>query len=149
MWHVGLIQTAFIVECKLVFRSKQKFANTDYHGDVNAEVFKNLFMKLLHYAGTKLKNAAVVMDNKGYHSVLLSKAPTTSSRKYEVGHIYWLQKSNICHDSSHIRNELLTLVSVFKLVNKFYKLNKIAFSRGQTVIHLPLDNPVELILTLS
>jgi hypothetical protein len=54
---------------KLVFRSKQKLANTDYHGDVNEEVFKSSFMKLLHYAGTKLKNAVIMMDNISYRSI--------------------------------------------------------------------------------
>jgi hypothetical protein len=143
------VQTGFIVGCKLVFRSKQKLANMDYCGNVNAEVFKTSFMKLLHYASTKLINAIIMMDNTSYHSILLRKALTTSSRKCEVTHIYWLQKSNICCDLSHIRNETLTLVPLFKPVSKFYELNKISFSRGHTVFHLPLCNPLELIWTLS
>jgi hypothetical protein len=61
-------------------------------------VLKTSFMKLPHYAGTKLKNAVIMMDNTSYRSVLLSKALTTSSRECEVTYIYRLQKSNICHD---------------------------------------------------
>jgi hypothetical protein len=46
MWDQSA-QTGFIDGYKLVFRSMQKSANTDYHGDVNAEVFRTCFMKLL------------------------------------------------------------------------------------------------------
>jgi hypothetical protein len=90
----------------------------------------------------------MIMDNTSYHSIL-SKAPTTIPRKYADTHIYWLQKSNIFHDLSHIRNELHALVPVLSPVNTFYEHNKIAFSSIHTVIHLPLYNPVELIWILS
>jgi hypothetical protein len=44
IWHVRLADGGFVPECQLIFRSESE-SNTDYHGQVNAELFKKWFQE--------------------------------------------------------------------------------------------------------
>jgi hypothetical protein len=56
---------------------------------------------------------------------------TTSSKECEI--INCLQKNNVCHDSSHTRKELLTLMHMVNSIDVI-KLDETASSRGLIVM---------------
>jgi transposase len=142
--HAGSNKTGFVKDSKLIFRSKGKQVNSDYHSKMNMELFTHWFIN--HFINYLEEGSITVMDNASYHSAILNKAPSTNSRKSEI--VDWLKKKNITVDPTKTRAELLQCVQPLKTC-KIYELNHIANERGHQVIRLPPHhcqyNPIELI----
>ena len=143
--HAGSSVTGFIPQCKLIFRSKSKSSNSDYHKDMDYSLFKKWFVENL-LPNIPL-NSTIVMDNASIHSVQLDRAPSTNTRKADI--ISWLSRHNIPHLSTQKREELLTLVRLFKSKTVSYEIDSIAEQHGHQVVRLPPYhchyNPIELI----
>jgi hypothetical protein len=70
---------------------------------MNAEVFKTWFIRFLYTLHkSQLKNTAIANNNARYHFLLLSTAPTTSSRKHKI--IKRQQETGVCHDQNRTTN---------------------------------------------
>ena len=78
--HAGCARYGFIEGSKLVFRSNTG-NTTDYHNQMNGEVFKEWFIQLLKNLE---EPSVIVMDNAPYHSILRDKYPKSNWRKAEV-----------------------------------------------------------------
>ncbi|XP_046395146.1 uncharacterized protein LOC124162602 [Ischnura elegans] len=75
------------------------------------------------------------MDNASYHSVVVDKVPTTSSKKIDI--LGWLEARGIPHNPRQTRAELLCLVNAIKPRTKTFELDSIAQGRGHAVVRLP------------
>jgi transposase len=142
--HAGPNKTGFVKDSKLIFWSKDKQVNSDYHSEMNTQLFTNWFIN--HFINYLEEGSIIVVDNASYHSAILNKAPSTTSRKSEI--VDWLKKKNITVDPTETRAELLQRVQLLK-TRKIYELDKITNERGHQVIRLPpyhcQYNPIELI----
>jgi transposase len=141
--HAGSNKTGFVEDSKLIFQSKDKQVNSDYHSEMNTELFTNWFINnLINYLE---EGSIIAMDNASYHSAILNKAPLTNSRKSEI--VDWLKKKNITVGPTKTRAELLQCVQLLK-TRKIYELDHIANERGHQVVQLPpyhcQYNPIEL-----
>lgn len=115
--HVGS-ESGFVDGSLLLFESKK---TTDYHEEMNAEVFENWFAQLL----SKLpENAVIVLDNAPYHSRKIEKIPTTSSRKIYMQE--WLNSKNIPFDKTMLRSELLQVIRQHKGEYDLYAVDEMA-----------------------
>ena len=139
--HIGS-DTGFVDGGLLMFESKK---TSDYHEDMNGEVFQNWFSIIL----TKLEpHSLIVMDNAPYHSVRLYRRPNTSWRKQDI--VEWLQKKNLAFDEKSVKAELVSLAQQFvdKDENK-YVVDDLASKAGHEVLRLPPYhsnlNPIELV----
>jgi transposase len=63
--HAGSAKHGFLEGAGLIFQSKKARANTDYHQEMNSEVFKEWFIDMLR--GLE-EGCVIVMDNASYHS---------------------------------------------------------------------------------
>lgn len=127
--HAGT-EKGFIENASLIFPSKTRAA--DYHAEMNSQKFKE-------WVTTQLipnleKNSIVVMDNAPYHSVVLNKAPNTSSRKQDI--IDWLHNNNVNCSSELTKPELLELVKRNKPEKK-YVIDEILKENHHDVLRLP------------
>jgi hypothetical protein len=104
--HVGSFETGFLEGCKLVFRPRKKSSNPDYHGDMNASVFKKWFLQFLNKLDElNIQRAVTVMDNASCHSVIVDKAPASNSKKADI--VAWLSGKNIPYDPNQTQADLL------------------------------------------
>jgi len=87
--HAGCARCGFIEDSKLVFRSNTG-NTTDYHNQMNAEVYKEWFLQLLNHLE---EPSIIVMDNASYYSTLAENYPKSNSRKSDVQN--WLKDKNI------------------------------------------------------
>ncbi|XP_054257237.1 uncharacterized protein LOC128999434 [Macrosteles quadrilineatus] len=140
--HVGSAKDGFLHECKWVFQSKT--SSNDYHDEMNADSFKEWFIKLLYILE---EGSIIVMDNAPYHSVLAEKIPNTSWTKENIQN--WLSAKNIQYSTSETKPELLARVLPYKTQPKKYELDILANEMGHTVVRLPpyhcQYNPIELV----
>ncbi len=130
MTHNGWIPNA-----KLVFKSTRKTG--DYHGQMNADLFKKWFSnKLLPNLS---KPSIIVMDNATYHNTLSShSAPTPSCAKAKIRD--WLEANKIpCRDDC-LKVEL---VEVLKKVGPApaYVIDELAEQHGHEVVRTPPYHP--------
>jgi transposase len=145
--HAGSAKMGFIPESKWIFHSRPQMRDSDYHSEVNADSFKDWFVKrFLNY----LEEESIInMDNASYHSTIIDKVPNTRSRKKIYSR--WLRKNRIDYDHTETIPELLLRVAPYKSREKVYELDQIANEMGHLVIRLPLYhcqyNPIELIWT--
>ncbi|XP_060846494.1 uncharacterized protein LOC132926185 [Rhopalosiphum padi] len=141
--HAGCARYGFIEGSKLVFRSNTG-NTTDYHNQMNGEVFKEWFIQLLKNLE---EPSVIVMDNALYHSILRDKYPKSNWRKAEVQH--WLNEKNIEFHPLETLPELRQKVKNLLPREKKYELDDIAIEMGHEVIRLPpyhcKYNPIELI----
>jgi hypothetical protein len=82
MCHAGSNKTGFIKDSKLIFRSKGKQVNSDYHSEMKTELFTNWFIN--HFINNIEEGSIIVMDNASYHSAVLNRAHSTNSRMSEI-----------------------------------------------------------------
>lgn len=89
----------------------------------------------------------IVMDNARYHSKILDKAPTISSRKLDMQE--WLKNHNIGFDDTFKKAELLQLINLNKPQYPKYVIDELAREKGHVIIRLPPYhchfNPIELV----
>ncbi|KAL4123174.1 hypothetical protein QTP88_015397 [Uroleucon formosanum] len=141
--HAGCARYWFIKGSKLVFRSNTG-NTTDYHNQMNGEVFKEWFIQLLKNLE---EPSVIVMDNAPYHSILKDKYPKSNWRKAEVQQ--WLNENNIEFHPLETLPELRQKVKNLLPREKKYELHDIAIEMGHEVIRLPpyhcKYNPIELI----
>jgi len=78
--------TGYFLNSKLVFRSNTG-NSTDYHSQMNSEVFKSWFTQMLN---SLEEPSLVVMYNALYHSTLIDNFPKSNTRKADVQD--WLTK---------------------------------------------------------
>jgi transposase len=141
--HAGCAKYGFIQNSKLVFRSNTG-NSTDYHSQMNSEVFKSWFTQMLN---SLEEPSVIVMDNASYHSTLIDNFPKINTRKADVQ--AWLTKKNV--DFSPLENlaELRQKVKALIPFEKKYELDVLALEMGHEVIRLPpyhcQYNPIELI----
>jgi hypothetical protein len=76
--HACSNKTGFVKDCKLIFWPKGKQVNSDYHSEVNMELFTNWFTN--HFINYLEEGSIIVMDNASYYSAILNKAPSSNSR---------------------------------------------------------------------
>jgi hypothetical protein len=129
VFHDGPNTTGFVKDSKLIFRSESKQINSDYHSEMNMELFTDWFIN--HFINYLEEGSKIVIDNASCHSTILNKAPSTNSRKSEI--VDWLKKKNITVDPTETRAELLQRVQLLKM-RKIYALDQIANERGHQVI---------------
>lgn len=138
--HIGS-ESGFVENGLLLFEGKK---TSDYHEEMNANVFENWFEKILTVLPD---NAVIVMDNATYHSRKMEKIPTTTSRKIEMQ--TWLKTKNIHYDEEMVRSELLHLVRLNKDLYNEHVIDKMAKDCNKTVLRLPPYhcelNPIELV----
>lgn len=141
--HAGCDKYGFIQNSKLVFRSNTE-NSTDYHSQMNSEVFKSWFTQMLN---SFEEPSVIVMVNSSYHSTLIDNFPKGNTRKADVQ--AWLTKKNV--DFSQLENlaELRQKVKALIPFEKKYELDVLALEMGHEVIPLsPYHcqyNPIELI----
>ncbi|XP_066970876.1 uncharacterized protein [Macrobrachium rosenbergii] len=133
----------FIPGALLFFTSKNGNKG-DCHDSMNYMCFHDWFQTQL--LPNIPAHSLIIMDNASYHSKMLNKAPTSSSKKCEI--IQWLTENSINHDPSHNKHELLDLVKVNRC-KQVYAIDKIASEAGHQILRLPPYhcqlNPIELI----
>ncbi|XP_045510352.1 uncharacterized protein LOC123705560 [Colias croceus] len=139
--HAGSVSQGFIPDCLLAFASK---TTRDYHEEMNFQVFKEWFEKLL----VSLENLSkIIMDNAPYHSVQVDKPPTQASKKQEI--VSWLARNGVEAGPNLLKVELLELVKLTKLSKIRYVIDELALEHGHEVIRLPpyhcQYNAIELI----
>lgn len=101
--------------------------NSDYHEEMNAEVFKKWFENIV---GKLEEGSVIVMDNATYHSRKLVKVPTTAWRKGEI--VEWLREKNISFENNMVKAELLGIVRRYKET-----VDEIAKTVGHVILCLP------------
>lgn len=141
--HAGSSSFGFVKDCKLVFHCKSS-TSEDYHSQMNSEVFKGWFIKMLN----NLKEPSIiVMDNASYHSVQKNNYPKSNSTKIVLQE--WLKNKGVEFSPLETIPELRERLKQLVPREKKYELDEIAFSMGHEVIRLPPNhcqyNPIELI----
>lgn len=141
--HAGCAKYGFIQNSKLVFRSNTG-NSTDYHSQMNSEVFKSWFTQMLN---SLEEPSVIVMDNASYHSTLIDNFPKSHTRKADVQ--AWLTKKNVNFSPLENLAELRMRVKALIPFEKKYELDVLALEMGHEVIRLPpyhcQYNPIELI----
>ena len=141
--HAGCAKYGFIQNSKLVFRSNTD-TSTDYHSQMNSEVFKSWFTQMLKNLE---EPSLVVLDNAPYHSTLIENFPKSNARKADVQD--WLTKKNIKFSPLETLAELRMRVKALIPFDKKYEIDELALTMGHEVLRLPpyhcQYNPIELI----
>lgn len=139
--HAGSKQ-GWIKAPPLVFQSKK---TSDYHEEMNSEVFENWFFNTLIPAIPK--ESTIIMDNAPYHSRVKDKAPTSSSTKVDMAK--WLTERGVSFSQDFRKPELYSVVKLHKPPNPNYVIDSKAASMGYKVIRLPPYhchyNPIEMV----
>ncbi|KAJ8914219.1 hypothetical protein NQ315_003582 [Exocentrus adspersus] len=100
--HAGTSK-GFVEDADLLFCSKSKVG--DYHGEMKSNIFTKWVEERL--IPNLEEPSLIVMDNAPYHSVLIEKQPSISSRRMKL--MEWLHKYNTIYDEKMTNAELLLL----------------------------------------
>lgn len=137
--HIGS-DDGFVEDGLLVFESKK---TTDYHEEMNAQVFEEWFKKILPCLE---ENSVIVLDNASYHTRKAEKTPTTATKKADIQ--VWLSSKDIPYQQDIVKAELLNLVRENRNQDQ-YVVDEMAKDLNRTVLRLPPYhcelNPIELI----
>lgn len=126
--HAGS-STGFVPNCLLLFTSKK---TNEYHEEMNHKVFFKWFQESL--IANLRSPSTIVIDNAKYHSKIIDKPPTSSSRKQDI--IEWLKHHDISFEKDMLKAELLQLVKINKPQVR-YEVDEIAKKHGHRVLRLP------------
>ncbi|KAL4090822.1 hypothetical protein QTP88_025592 [Uroleucon formosanum] len=141
--HAGSPSFSFVKYSKLIVRCNSG-NNRDYHSQMNATIFKKLFLQMLMNLE---EPSIIVMDNASYNFALLKDYPKSNSRKADVQQ--WLRDKNIDFSPVETLDELRAKVKLAMLRGKIYKLDRLTHQMGHEVVRLPpyhcQYNPIELI----
>ena len=91
--HVG-DEKRFLEEAKLIYRGKKALKDSDYHSEMNAEVFQH-WMEEKVFANVP-SGSVIVVDRATYHQVLTDDTKPASSQLNELQLAQWIQKHKIC-----------------------------------------------------
>ncbi|XP_074035567.1 uncharacterized protein [Leptinotarsa decemlineata] len=126
--HAGSMKR-FIPEASLLFCSK--FLTLDYHGEMNSTMFiKWITLQLLP---SLEEPSLIIMDNAPYHSEILNKQPTSSSKKSEI--VSWLHENKSDFDEKLTKPELLHLAKMNRKENIYIK-DELVREHGDEVLRL-------------
>jgi hypothetical protein len=146
--HAGC-EFGWLGGCDLFLDSKNN--DRDYHKTMTGELFQKWIKDQLIPALAQIqRKCVVVMDNAPYHSMVLDKPPTFSSKKSEMKE--WLVKKNNVGESQYQnlrKKELWELIRPFRNnSNKIYVIDQLLREQGHEVLRLPpyhcQFNPIEL-----
>lgn len=127
--HAGN-ENGFIEGASLLFKSGK--STGDYHGDMNAGNFEKWLREDLL---PKLEEPTIlILDNASYHSRILEKAPTQSSKKEEM--MAWLRTKKIHFEDSATKDQLYKLIKPM-IGNKQFVVDQIIEEAGHEVLRLP------------
>ena len=146
--HIGNLDQGLVDNCQLIFKSKSKDENGDYHKDMNSNEFDSWMCNTVVPALNK--QSCIVMDNASYHNVTSpeNKVPKKSMKKCNI--IAWLDKHGIDHSHCKTKKDLLEVVnaSEHSKLNVF-NIDTYLESLGHKPVRLPPYhpqlNPIELI----
>lgn len=143
--HAGC-NLGFLDGCSFLLDSKVE--DRDYHKTMNGETFMNWIVNQLLPALNKLNGKCVIiMDNAPYHSVVLDKPPTVSSKKSKMTD--WLTQNKIAFNENSTKHQLWEIIRpLINTTNKKYVVDEFLSQRGHAVLRLPpyqcQYNPIEL-----
>lgn len=127
--HAGT-RNGFIPNASLLFSSKS--ATSDYHGEMNSDLFKNWIETQL--IPNLEEPSIILMDNAPYHSVLREKSPNQSWSKGSI--ITWLNNNKIPYDNLMNKSELLEITKKNKK-EKVYVIDELLREHGHEVLRIP------------
>ncbi|XP_068207625.1 uncharacterized protein [Palaemon carinicauda] len=110
----------------------------DYHGEMNAKLFKQwLTTQLLP---SLPKPFVLMLDNAPYHSTLLegSRCPTSATKKADL--VRWLEQRRISFRLSATRSELLLIFQKNRL-KRWYEIDNNILEWGHEVVRLLPAHP--------
>jgi len=127
----AMTNNGWVPQAKLVFKSTKKTG--DYHGQMNADVFKKWFLNTL--LPNLSKPSIIVMDNATYHNTLSAhSAPTPSCSKAKIR--YWLEANDIpCRDDC-LKVELVEMLKKIGPAPT-YVIDELARQHGHEVVRTP------------
>ena len=87
--HIGN-EEGFLEEAKLIYRGKKALKDSDYHSDMNAEVFQHWMEEKVFK--NVLPGSVIVIDRATYHQVLTDETKPASSALSKLELAQWIQK---------------------------------------------------------
>ncbi|XP_068243813.1 uncharacterized protein [Palaemon carinicauda] len=110
----------------------------DYHGEMNAKLFKQWLMTQL--LPSLPEPSVLVLDNAPYHSKLLeeSQSPTSATKKADL--VRWLEQRRISFRPFATRSELL-LICQNNRPERTYEIDNNIREWGHEVVCLPPTHP--------
>jgi len=125
----------WVPRARVVFKSTRKTG--DYHGQMNAELFRRWFVD--HLLPNIPDHALIIMDNASYHTVLSAhSAPTPTCSKEKIR--TWLEGNNIpCRDDC-LKVELVEMLNKLAPLPT-YVIDDIAAQSGHEVVRMPPYHP--------
>ena len=105
----------------------------DYHGNMNAQFFKNWFEEMLLNVRNQL------MDGAGYPRQRIDGIPTSGSSKADM--VAWLEKVKIAFDPVQTKAELCKIIKENKEKHLKFMVKELARYNGFEVIYTPPYNP--------
>lgn len=110
------------------FWCKGKQVSSDYHSEMNTELFTNWFIS--NFINYLEQGSVIVMDNATHHSAIMNEAPSTNlSLKMLTGS----KKKKIAAHPTESRVELLQCVQPLKMCNIYIYMNGIKFLMNSIV----------------
>lgn len=131
----AITDRGWVTGARVVFKSSRKTG--DYHGQMNAELFRKWFVEqLLPHLPAQ---ALIVMDNASYHNVLTEhSAPTPACSKDHIRR--WLEANRIpCRDDC-LKVELVDMLNKLAPAPT-YLIDDIAARSGHEVVRTPPYHP--------
>ena len=122
--HVGS-EDGFLPGAELIYRAIT--ATGDYHGLMNASLFKNYMVEKV-LPNLPSGKVVLILDNAPYHSTEEEKVPNRGHKKQVM--IDWLQRDNIpCSDKMR-KCELFDLIRENKPRQKKYEVDELFRRNG-------------------
>jgi hypothetical protein len=117
---------------------KAASADTDYHGNFNAELFEKWFRKLCETARIDCGECRFILDGAKYHKRVEDPAPCQSKSKSE--HFGWLVRQGVPAAMQMKKKELIELVSAHRPETK-HVICEIAKEFGHEILFTPPYHP--------
>lgn len=146
--HIGSYNKGLLENGQLIFESKSKDENGDYHKDMDSHEFENWIRNTV--VPSLDNKSCLVMDNAAYHNVTNpdDKVPTKSMKKGSM--IAWLDKHGVDHTTAKTKADLLAIVNASDQSKvKYFRVDQYLREHGHTSLRLPPYhpqlNPIELV----
>lgn len=146
--HIGSYEKGLIPNGELIFESKSKDENGDYHKDMDSNEFEKWICDTV--VPRFDKKSCIVMDNAPYHNVTNpeDKVPKMYMKKADI--IAWLDKHDIDHSICKTKKQLLEVVNASEISKtQVFRIDRYLQDRGHVPLRLPPYhpqlNPIELI----
>lgn len=131
----AITHQGWVPRARVVFKSTRKTG--DYHGQMNAELFRRWFVD--HLLPNIPDHTLIIMDNAPYHTVLSAhSAPTPTCSKEKIR--TWLEGNNLpCRDDC-LKVELVEMLNKLAPLPT-YVIDDIAAQSGHEVVRTPPYHP--------